>query len=155
MQSRRTDATCLEFDIAALDRRPGTVKLVDYEGSADVFVTRVKCSWEPRGALKVDEADDEYFLAFSRICTHMGGHLIGRQHQGEPLSSIVEDRVIRCPCHLTCFDLCKGGLVVVGQATHSLPQLKLEAAGSGKLRLVGWLPQAGLPVGLPYGETSP
>ena len=32
-----------------------------------------------------------------------------------------------CPCHYSRFDLAKGGIVILGQATQSLPQVTLES----------------------------
>jgi arsenite oxidase small subunit len=61
-------------------------------------------------------------VAFSTLCTHMGGPLAG-QYRGQY-------KVLGpCPLHLTTFDLTKHGMVVSGQATESLPQIVLEVAG--------------------------
>jgi len=61
-------------------------------------------------------------VAFSMLCTHMGGPLAG-QYRGQY-------KVLGpCPFHLTTFDLTKHGMVVAGQATESLPQIVLEAKG--------------------------
>ena len=58
-------------------------------------------------------------VAFSTLCTHMGGPLTG-QYRGQW-------KVLGpCPFHLTTFDLTKHGMVVAGQATESLPQIVLE-----------------------------
>ena len=35
-----------------------------------------------------------------------------------------------CPCHFSTFDLSKNGVMVLGQATQSLPQIVLEVDGS-------------------------
>jgi arsenite oxidase small subunit len=61
-------------------------------------------------------------VAFSTLCTHMGGPLSGQYKR--------EHRVLGpCPLHLTTFDLAKHGMVAAGQATESLPQIVLEARG--------------------------
>lgn len=65
---------------------------------------------------------DQDIVAFSTLCTHMGGPLTG-QYRGQY-------KVLGpCPFHLTTFDLIKHGMVVAGQATESLPQIVLEAKG--------------------------
>lgn len=61
-------------------------------------------------------------VAFSTLCTHMGGPL-GGQYRGRY-------KVLGpCPLHLTTFDLTKHGMVAAGQATESLPQIVLEVRG--------------------------
>ncbi len=65
---------------------------------------------------------DQDVVAFSSLCTHMGGPLTG-QYRGQ-------HKVLGpCPFHLTTFDLIKHGMVVAGQATESLPQIVLEMKG--------------------------
>ena len=65
---------------------------------------------------------DQDIVAFSTLCTHMGGPLAG-QYRGQ--YKILGP----CPFHLTTFDLIKHGMVVAGQATESLPQIVLETSG--------------------------
>jgi|TARA_Y100001001_G_scaffold139622_1_gene142501 arsenite oxidase small subunit len=36
-----------------------------------------------------------------------------------------------CTCHFSQFDLTKSGILSIGQATQSLPQVLLEVEGSG------------------------
>lgn len=65
---------------------------------------------------------DRDVVAFSTLCTHMGGPLAG-QYRGQY-------KVLGpCPFHLTTFDLTKHGMVAAGQATESLPQIVLETKG--------------------------
>ncbi len=65
---------------------------------------------------------DQDIVAFSTLCTHMGGPLAGQYRR--------QYRVLGpCPFHLTTFDLTKHGMVVAGQATESLPQIVLEVKG--------------------------
>ena len=62
---------------------------------------------------------DEDIVAFAAKCTHAGCSVAGE---------VVPDgnRAGPCPCHYTSFDLSKGGLVVMGQATSDLPQVELD-----------------------------
>lgn len=62
---------------------------------------------------------DNDVVAFSAQCTHAGCSVAGAV-------SPRETRAGPCPCHFTSFDLAKGGLVVIGQATTDLPQVALE-----------------------------
>lgn len=65
---------------------------------------------------------DRDVVAFSTLCSHMGGPLAG-QYRGR-------FKVLGpCPFHLTTFDLTRYGMVVAGQATESLPQISLEVVG--------------------------
>jgi arsenite oxidase small subunit len=65
---------------------------------------------------------DRDIVAFSTLCTHMGGPLAG-QYRGQY-------KVLGpCPFHLTTFDLSRHGMVAAGQATESLPQIVLETKG--------------------------
>ena len=62
-------------------------------------------------------------IAFSATCTHMGGPLAG---------AYVKEWAVAgpCPLHLTTFDLRRHGMVASGQATESLPQIRLEIEGN-------------------------
>ena len=61
-------------------------------------------------------------VAFSVLCTHMGGSLRGayrhREHAIGP-----------CPFHFSTFDLRKGGIPVHASATQNLPQVVLRIDG--------------------------
>lgn len=61
-------------------------------------------------------------VAFSSLCTHMGGSLSG-------LYKPVHKAMGPCPHHLSVFDLRRHGMVVSGHATESLPQVVLETDG--------------------------
>jgi arsenite oxidase small subunit len=65
-------------------------------------------------------------VAFSTLCTHVGGDLSGTDR------TYLKDHKILgpCPLHLTTFDLRRHGMVVAGHATQSLPQVVLEADGN-------------------------
>ena len=59
-------------------------------------------------------------VAFSYLCSHMGCPMNG-------LYKAEHNMLGPCPCHYSRFDLAKSGIVVLGQATQSLPQVTLEA----------------------------
>jgi arsenite oxidase small subunit len=68
-------------------------------------------------------------VAFSVLCTHMGGTLRGRyKHQFKSLGP--------CPFHFSTFDLTRGGAPVHASATQNLPQVTLEIDGD-KIVAVG------------------
>ncbi len=61
-------------------------------------------------------------VAFSYLCSHMGCPLTGLYNNEHKMMG-------PCPCHYSRFDLAKGGLLILGQATQSLPQIVLETRG--------------------------
>jgi len=65
---------------------------------------------------------DNDIVAFSNLCSHMGGPLNGTYKAGHKA-------VGPCPLHLTTFDLIRHGMVISGHATESLPQARLEISG--------------------------
>jgi rieske iron-sulfur protein len=59
-------------------------------------------------------------LAFSAVCTH----------EGCDVSEWVEaDKALLCFCHFSRFDACRGGQVIAGPASRSLPALPLSLEG--------------------------
>lgn len=65
---------------------------------------------------------DEDIVAFSVLCTHMGGSLRGKyNHEFKSMGP--------CPFHFSTFDLTKSGAIVHASATQHLPQVKLEVDG--------------------------
>ena len=67
---------------------------------------------------------DGDIVAFSYACAHMGCPLNGKYK--------AEHNVLGpCPCHFSQFDLTKSGILVIGQATQSLPQVLLEVKRGG------------------------
>lgn len=59
-------------------------------------------------------------VAFSSLCTHMGGNLRGRyRHDLKAVGP--------CPFHFSTFDLTKSGIPVHASATQLLPQVVLAA----------------------------
>ncbi len=65
---------------------------------------------------------DKDIVAFSNLCTHMGGPLNGSYKSEHKAMG-------PCPLHLTTFDLTRHGMVIAGHATESLPQARLEVDG--------------------------
>ncbi|MFQ6029683.1 MAG: arsenate reductase (azurin) small subunit [Dehalococcoidia bacterium] len=62
-------------------------------------------------------------VAFSYACSHMGCPLNGQyRHDYTMLGP--------CACHFSRFDLSKNGIMILGQATQSLPQIQLEVQGT-------------------------
>lgn len=65
---------------------------------------------------------DQDIVAFNYLCTHMGGPMQGTyRHEYGTLGP--------CPFHFSRFDLSKSGVMVLGQATQSLPQIILSLEG--------------------------
>ena len=65
---------------------------------------------------------DRDIVAFSALCTHMGGSLRGRyRHDLKAIGP--------CPFHFSTFDLTKGGIPVHASATQNLPQVILRVEG--------------------------
>jgi len=72
---------------------------------------------------------DGDIVAFSTLCTHMGGGLFY-----DP-----SNKALVCPLHYSIFDPARGGMVVVGHATEYLPQVILEYdEGTGDIYAVGF-----------------
>jgi arsenite oxidase small subunit len=59
---------------------------------------------------------DGDIVAFSTMCTHMGC----------PVTYEAATRTFKCPCHYSIFDAEKGGQMICGQATESLPRIVLR-----------------------------
>ncbi len=73
-----------------------------------------------KGDLGVGPGED--VVAFNYLCSHMGCPLNGSyKHDYKMLGP--------CPCHFSRFDLSKSGMLILGQATQSLPQILLEVQG--------------------------
>ncbi len=72
---------------------------------------------------------DKDIVAFNYLCSHMGCPLNGTyRHDYSMLGP--------CPCHYSRFDLSKNGLLILGQATQSLPQIVLEV-GESEIYAIG------------------
>ena len=57
-------------------------------------------------------------------------------HKGCPLNYVADRKSLVCPCHWSSFDPSKGGRLVIGQASQSLPQMQLDIQ-DGMVRAVG------------------
>lgn len=55
-------------------------------------------------------------VAYSSLCTH----------KGCPVTWRPERKLLICPCHWSSFDPAKSGQMVIGQGSHSLPQIQLR-----------------------------
>jgi arsenite oxidase small subunit len=88
------------------------------------------------GGLSVGEA---HYLAFSRICTHLGCPVSLRRDL-ETLAVAFNYRTdapaLACPCHLSVFAPLEAGRAVSGPAREPLPRVQLELRG-GELFAVG------------------
>lgn len=69
-----------------------------------------------RGAAVGGVGPGNTIVAFSQLCTH----------KGCPVTYRPERKLIICPCHWSTFDPSKGGQMVIGQASQSLPQIQLR-----------------------------
>lgn len=65
-------------------------------------------------------------VAYSMLCTHKGCQL----------NYLSDRQMLVCPCHWSSFDPAKGGRLIIGQASESLPQVKLDIV-DGTVRAVG------------------
>lgn len=71
---------------------------------------------------------DGDIVAYSALCTHMGC----------PVAFDAGTNTFKCGCHFSIFDAEKSGQMVCGQATESLPRVKLAFdAKSGAVSAVG------------------
>jgi len=109
-------------DVAPIDSiPPGTEIPFDYpdENSPAVLL---RLPGKAEGGI----GPDGDIVAFSLLCTH----------KGCPLNFVADRQMLVCPCHWSCFDPGKGGRLVIGQASQSLPQMKLEVQ-DGMVRATG------------------
>ena len=68
--------------------------------------------------------DKKDIVAFSTLCTHQGGPLMGTYKATD------EHRTLGpCPLHLYLYDIRRHSVVVSGQAYQSIPQVLLEVEG--------------------------
>ena len=86
-----------------------------FEAHNNFIVKLGKDAWDGVGP-------DHDIVAFNYLCTHMGGPMQNTyRHQYGTLGP--------CPFHFSRFDLSKNGIMVLGQATQSLPQIVLSVEG--------------------------
>jgi arsenite oxidase small subunit len=76
---------------------------------------------------------DNYYAAFSRICTHQGC-LVDLHTDPEAIALATNYRPVApalvCPCHLSVFPPLKAGRAVSGPAVRPLPRIELAASGN-------------------------
>jgi ubiquinol-cytochrome c reductase iron-sulfur subunit len=109
------------------DGRPTT------EDSATLLIRTDPAKLRPRPG-REDWAPEGY-IAFSKICTHVGCPVGLYQESTNQLL---------CPCHQSTFDVLDGARPIFGPATRSLPQLPLGVDAEGFLIARGDYPE---PVG--------
>ncbi|WP_102125116.1 Rieske 2Fe-2S domain-containing protein [Deinococcus planocerae] len=81
-------------------------------------------------------ADGAHYVAYSRICTHLGC-AVNLVRDTEVLAFAYNYRPpagdrhpqLGCPCHYSVFDPLKAGEAVFGKANGPLPRVRLEARG--------------------------
>jgi len=103
------------IDIAALDElAPGTEMAFEYpDVNSPAVLVRLQ------GAAEGGIGPDNSIVAFSLLCTH----------KGCPLNYLADRQMLVCPCHWSSFDPAKGGRIIIGQASQSLPQIALKVEG--------------------------
>ena len=79
-----------------------------------------------RGPVSGGIGPSKDIVAYSNLCTH----------KGCPLNFLAERQILVCPCHWSSFDPAKEGRLVIGQASQSLPRVKLEI-NNGMVRAIG------------------
>lgn len=123
-ETKKAEAVAVfpSVDIAPLGSiPPGTEIPFDYpDGNSPAMLLRLKAGAD--GGV----GPDRDIVAFSMLCTH----------KGCPLNFVADRQMLICPCHWSSFDPSKGGRLIIGQASQSLPQMKLEVK-DGMVRAVG------------------
>ena len=71
---------------------------------------------------------EQDIVAFNYLCPHMGCPLNGQYRDEYKMLG-------PCTCHYSRFDLAKNGVMILGQATQSLPQIVLDVDGDDILAL--------------------
>ncbi|MFW6384957.1 MAG: ubiquinol-cytochrome c reductase iron-sulfur subunit [Halodesulfurarchaeum sp.] len=83
---------------------------------------------------------DQGFSAYSAVCTHLGC-TVGWENEDDQPSNAPEDAREGpsglCPCHLSGFDPYRGSEIISGPATRPVPQIGVEVAEDGTIRLTG------------------
>lgn len=87
----------------------------------------------------LDRADGEHYVAFSRVCTHLGCP-VNFTDDLETLALAFNFRTdnpaLACPCHLSAFAPLQAGRAVSGPAVLPLPRVRLESR-EGRLYATG------------------
>ena len=110
------------IDIVRLDLlEPGSEVAFDYpDENGPSVLLRLK------GAVSQGIGPGKDIIAYSNLCTHKGCQL----------NFLTERQMLVCPCHWSSFDPAKEGRLVIGQASQSLPRVKLEIS-DGMVRAIG------------------
>lgn len=109
-------------DVAPLDSlAPGAEVTFDYP-DADSPSVLLRLSAPVDGGI----GPNKDIVAYSMLCTH----------KGCPLNYLADRQMLVCPCHWSSFDPAKGGRLVIGQASQSLPSVQLDVA-NGMVRATG------------------
>ena len=126
------------------------------DSGLDVVLARLSFQEQPPpGAVPV--STQNCVIAFSRKCTHMGCYLLPESAAETKLPD--PSGLVRCPCHSSCFDVLKKGLVAGGPATEWLPirELRPVLDSTGlvtRVELLGWCRWGSVGRGVPYGGTD-
>ncbi|MGH7684879.1 MAG: ubiquinol-cytochrome c reductase iron-sulfur subunit, partial [Vulcanimicrobiaceae bacterium] len=106
--------------------------VVMHVGLDELELPHGETSWAPEG-----------YIAYSKICTHLGCPL-GLYRAGT--------QQLMCPCHQSTFNVLDGGQVIFGPAARSLPMLPLQIDRDGTLRAAGYMSDYVGPDNWDYGE---
>lgn len=125
---REDDTPVHRDDVPVGGAIPAFPKGAQRLAASQVMLVRVA----PDGQLDLTSARSEWtvagFVAYSRVCTHMGCAVGLYQTQ---------TRSLVCPCHQSSFDVMEGGKPQFGPATRPLPQLPLGLDEEGFLIATG------------------
>lgn len=136
----------------------GRPRFIENGEFAGAFIVRIK-EQPIQGGLEVplekrlDPSSSEWVVAFSNACTHMGCDVIPTKKEADLEGGHLAGP---CLCHMSTFDLSRGGMTVMGPATEALPQLRLKWADEQTMTMVEvveWIRDESVPYGLPYGQT--
>ena len=110
------------IDIVQLNSlKPGDEVAFDYpDENAPSVLLRLE------GSVSEGVGPGQDIVAYSSLCTH----------KGCSVNFLKERQILVCPCHWSSFDPAKEGRLVIGQASQSLPKVRLEIVG-GMVRAVG------------------
>lgn len=121
--------------------------------SAVPFTLKTQAGETPALALRVPVAvpgglnvGERHYLAFSRVCTHLGCPVALRRDLGTlevAFNYRAEHPVLACPCHLSVFAPLGAGKAVSGPAREPLPRVQLRAQGDELLAVGLELPGVG------------